>query len=152
MGNEARKSWQNSARRRAQIDIAAGAGNKGTMELGDLRREERVALVALVELVVESDPAVTEDEVDRVQAIIDEIGEAAYRDAVAEVDERFGDEEELRAFLRTITRQEARELIYEAALEAAIPDVIGSRESQLLEWLAKEWGVALRFEEPDTGP
>jgi hypothetical protein len=121
------------------------------MELSDLSRDERIALVALVELVVESDPTVTEEEVDRVQAIIDAIGEPAYRDAVAEVDERFGDEEDLRKCLRTVTRQEARELIYEATLEAAIPDVIGVRESQLLEWLAKEWGMVLRFEEPDTG-
>ena len=121
------------------------------MELSDLTREERIALVALVEFVMESDATVSDDEVDQVQAIVDEIGEPAYREAVAEVDERFGDEDELKAFLRTVDRQQARETIYEAALEAAIPNAIGTRESQLLEWLAKEWKIALRFEEPDGG-
>lgn len=121
------------------------------MELSELTREERIALVALVEFVVESDATVSEEEVDQVQAVVDQIGQAAYRAAVAEVDERFGDEEELKAFLRTIVRQDAREAIYAAVIETAIPDAMGAHESQLLEWLAKEWQITLRFEAPDGG-
>jgi hypothetical protein len=119
------------------------------MEFNELGREERVALVALIELVVESDATVSDDEVEQVQAIIDQIGEDAYREAAEEIDKRFRDEDDLKAFLSTIARPEARELIYGAALEAAIPDAIDSHESALLDWLAKEWNITVRFENPE---
>jgi hypothetical protein len=122
------------------------------MELNELTPEERVALVALLELAVEADATVSEDEVDELREIVEAVGEESYRAAAAEVDTRFQSEDELKAFLQTITRQEARELIYEAVLEAALPDAIGAREAALLDWLAKEWAVTVQFEDPETEP
>jgi hypothetical protein len=118
------------------------------MELNELTQEERIALVALVELVVKSG-AVSDEEVEELQRIVASIGEDAYGEAADEVGKRFRDESELKAFLSTITRQEAREVIYEAVLEAAMPDAISARESELLEWLGTEWDVATSFDEPD---
>ena len=46
-------------------------------------------------------------------------------------------------------RQEARELIYETALEAAMADSIGPKESNLLTWLAERWNVPVRFADVD---
>jgi len=119
------------------------------MELNELTREEQVALVALLELVIESDAGVSESEAEQIDRIVDKIGEDAYRSAAEEADDRFQDEDDLKAFLPTITRQDARECIYEAILEAAIPDAIGVRESELLEWLAQQWNVAVEFEGPE---
>jgi hypothetical protein len=133
------------------LTSSTGQVRTGVMELNELTREERIALVALLELAVEADATVSDDEVEELQETVDAIGADAYREAAAEVDNRFRDEDDLKAFLRTITRQEARELIYEAVLEAVMPDAIGAREAALLEWLAKEWSVTVRFEEPETG-
>ena len=118
------------------------------MELSQLTPEEQIALVALLELVIESDGRVTEEEADRIDAVVAAIGEDAYRAAAAEVDERFADEEGLRAFLPAITRQEARELIYGTILEAATSDAVDARESHLLEWLADAWQISTRIDEP----
>lgn len=110
-----------------------------------------MALVALLELVVEADAEVSDDEVATTESLISAIGEDAYNEAVAAVDERFGDDEDaLRSFLESIARQEARELIYGAVLEAAMPDAIGGRESALLDWLAKAWSITVRFEDPEA--
>lgn len=117
------------------------------MELNELTAEEQVALVALLELVIESNARVSEEEADRIDAVVGAIGEDAYRSAAAEVDRRFDDEQAVRAFVPSITRQEARELIYGTVFEAAITDAVDSHESDLLEWLAGVWNIETQTEE-----
>ncbi len=111
------------------------------MNLADLTHDERIALAALLQLVVESDAEASEDEVATLQQVAGAIGEAAWTAATREADERFADEAALKAFLPGIARQEARELIYGTVLEAALPDVASPHESSLLDWLARTWGV-----------
>ena len=120
------------------------------MELADLNKEERVALAGLLEFVVMASGQVTDIEQQEIDEIVDALGEDNYRQAVDEVDQRFSDEDALRAFLKTIERQEARELIYGTIIAAAMVDNFEGRESALLEWLAKEWNVAVTYEEPAT--
>ncbi len=116
------------------------------MELKDLTHDEKLALVALVEVVVASDAEVSDHEQDRIAALATTFGEDAYRALVDEADERFPDEEALKAFLSALSREEARELIYGTVLESALPDVIDTHESSLLGWLAAEWGITVQFE------
>ena len=116
----------------------------------DLTRDERIALVALLEMVVDSATILTDGDVAQVNEIMAAVGEQQYQDAVAEVDRRFRDEAAVKQFLATITRQDARERIYAAVLEAALPDSINDREAALLEWLASEWRTSVRFE-PEAG-
>ena len=118
------------------------------MELHDLNPDERVALAALVEFVVMASGHVTEDEEREIKAIVEEIGEDVYRKAVEEVDRRFPDEEAAKKFLVTITRPEAREIIFGAVMEAAMVDTIEGHESTILDWVAKEWKLDVKFEEP----
>ena len=120
------------------------------MELKDLTSDERIALVALLEMVVDSATILTEGDVDQVGEIIAQVGEQPYQDAVDEVDRRFHDEDAVKQFLATITRQEARERIYAAILAAALPDSVNDREAALLDWLASEWRMSVRFE-PEAG-
>jgi hypothetical protein len=117
------------------------------MELNELTAEEQVALVALLELVIESNARVSEQEADRIDAVVGAIGEDAYRKAAAEVDRRFEDEPAVRAFVPSIIRQEARELIYGTVFEAAITDAVDSHESDLLEWLAGLWNIETHTKE-----
>ena len=116
------------------------------MELKDLNGDERTALVGLMREVVMADANLSDDELDEVADIVDAFGEEGYQAALDAFEARFSDEESFRGFLATITRQEARELIYGTVLEAALPDVIDAHESSLLGWLAGIWHVTVQFE------
>lgn len=132
------------------VDTVGQRHDIGDVEIRDLTHDERIALVALLELVVESDANVSEGELDEIAAVADELGAEEYRALAAEVDRRFADEDALKTFLRTISRQEAREVIYGAALEAALPEAVGVRESEALDWLAAEWKVSVVVANPTS--
>jgi hypothetical protein len=119
------------------------------MELRDLSHEERLALVALLVVVLESDRVVSDGEVADIDRVVAELGQDEYQRLVAEVDRRFPTEDELKAFLPSITGQEARDLIYGTVLDTAIEDSVDPRESQVLDWLAALWNVRVELE-PDT--
>jgi len=116
------------------------------MELRDLNHDERLALVALMMLVVESDHRVADGEITEVDNVVETFGRDGYDALVTEVDERFPTEDELREFLPSIVRQDARELIFGSALDTAIEDTVDVWESSLFDWLAKLWNVTVDFE------
>ena len=118
------------------------------MELRELNPDERIALAALIEFVVLASGHVTEDEEREIDAIVAQIGEDAYRQAVEEVDRRLPDEEAAKKFLKTITRPEARDVIYGAVIEAAMTDTLEGHESKMLDWVGKEWNIEVKFDEP----
>jgi hypothetical protein len=119
------------------------------MELRDLTHEERLALVALLELVIESDRRASEGEITEVDRVVEAFGADAYQALVEEVDRRFPTEEALKDFVPSIGRQDARELIYGTVLDTAIEDAVDVWESSLLDWLAKLWNVRIDFNDPD---
>ena len=92
------------------------------MELSDLTRDERMALLALMEQVVVADHAASPDEAERITDVAAAMGEADYQSCLDEVEERFVDHETLKEFLKTIERQEARELIVGTVLNVAMAD------------------------------
>lgn len=120
------------------------------MELKDLNDKERLALVALIEAILESDAAVSDAELDKLDAVVEKIGEELYEETAEAVSDRFQSEESLRAFLPEITRQEARELIFGTALDTALSDSIDTYEGDLLDWLAKTWEISIAAEDPST--
>lgn len=116
------------------------------MELSDLTHDERLALVALMENVVGSDAAVSEDEEARIADIAGVFGDEAYRVLATEADERFADEPQLKTFLAALIRPEARELIYGTVLDAALANGVDQHESSLLGWLASTWNITVQFD------
>src|SRR5262249_15359655 len=121
------------------------------MELRDLAHEERLALVALLEMVVESDRTVSDGEVADIDQVVGALGREEYQRLIDEVDRRFPTEDELKAFLPSITRQDARDLIYGTVLDTAIEDSVDPRESEFLDWLATLLNVRVELEgEPDA--
>ncbi len=120
------------------------------MELNELNDNERIALVALIDVMVESDTQVTDEEMEKLQAVVDAVGTDEYEAAADAVDERFGDEDDLRAFLPSIERQEARELIYGTVLELAMSENVDPHEGHMLTWLAEAWKVSVQTDESDT--
>ena len=120
------------------------------MEVPDLAPDERTALVALVEYMVQANANVTDEEAERINSVVHELGPDVYRATVQEVALRLPDELSLKAFLATISRPQAREVIYGTALSVAISDAMRPEERDLLDWLALEWGVRTVFEAPEA--
>jgi hypothetical protein len=120
------------------------------LQLKDLTDEERLALVAVVQLVAEADSYVTEPEAKQLRSIISTLGEKAYQAASDAADERFADHDELKLFLKSIDRQEARELIYVTAMEVVLADSPAQPEREILDWLSRTWHVKLAA--TDTTP
>jgi len=115
------------------------------VEIRDLNDDERLALVGLIEFVAESNRSISEEEQKEIADLAGAFGPAEYRALVDEVDRRFADEAALRAHLRRVGRQEARELIYGLALETALSDPEGLQNPAMLDWLRGEWNVAVQI-------
>lgn len=111
------------------------------LELKDLSEPERLALVALLEVVVAADAHATDGEAKQLARVVRDVGKKTYETTAEEVDRSFKDKAELRSFLATITRREARELIYETVLEVALADAPMQAEAEVLEWLAGIWDI-----------
>lgn len=119
------------------------------MELPDLTHDERLALLALLEWILKSDVRSTEEEYARIEGVVDALGEDAYQALADEVGTRFANDADLRAFLPSIARQEARELIVATVMDVAMADAVDTRESEMLRWLADLWQVEVEVEFED---
>jgi hypothetical protein len=121
------------------------------MELRDLNQDERTALVGLMKLVVMSDGSVSEEELEHVEDLVEAFGEDGYQRTLDAFESRFEDAQSFRAFLRTIGRQDARELIFGTVLEGAGAEAVEGQESEMLDWLAKNWNVKIEIDDTDPG-
>jgi hypothetical protein len=117
------------------------------MELPDLNQDERTALVGLMKLIVMSDGEVSEDELEDVETLVAAFGDEGYQRTLDAFEKRFQDEESFKKFLKTIGRQEARDLIFGTVLEGAGEGALDNAETGLLDWLAQTWNVKIEIEE-----
>ena len=115
------------------------------MELDDLNQDERTALVGLMKVVVMSDGDVSEDEAEHVEMIAEALGEKAYQTTLDTFEARFPDVESFKTFLRSIARQDARDLIFATVLEAAEENGLEDAETEMLDWLASAWNVEIEI-------
>lgn len=113
-------------------------------ELSQLDENERTAIVALLDRVISADRELSEDEEKHLRKIIEALGPEAYARAVEHVDETIENEADLEPLLQSITRQDAREVIFAAVMDVALADAVMPQEAPLLEWLAKEWGIEVK--------
>ena len=117
------------------------------MELPDLNQDERTALVGLMKLVVMSDGEVSEDELEDVETLVEAFGDDGYQKTLDTFEKRFQDEESFKKFLKTIGRQDARDLIFGTVLEGAGEGALDNAETGLLDWLAQTWNVKIEIEQ-----
>ncbi|HET6284827.1 MAG TPA: hypothetical protein VFH73_27975 [Polyangia bacterium] len=129
------------------LDDADDRGEPIFMELADLNQDERTVLVGLLKVVVMSDGNVSEDELEQIEAVVEAWGEPQYQQTLDMFEKRFLDEKSFRAFLTTIGRQEARELIYATIADSAAMDAIEGKEADLLDWLAGVWKLDIQTED-----
>jgi len=133
-----------------RLDACPSGGYKRSVELSDLRGDERLALVALLKVAVVADGSVSDEEVEEIGDVVEAFGEGEYRKLVDEVSRRFQSQDELKTFLETIERREARELIYGFFLEEAATEALRGRESELVAWLAEAWEIEVEIDDGEA--
>ncbi len=123
------------------------------MELADLNQDERTALVGLMKLIVMSDGEVSEDELEHVEVLVAAFGDDGYQRTLDAFEARFQDEDSFKVFLKTIGRQEARDLIFGTVLESADEGALDNAEAGLLDWLVRAWNVKIEIaQDPEEDP
>jgi hypothetical protein len=114
------------------------------MTLDDLSQPEQVVLLALLGLMARMDGSVSQEELELLEQIADEIGEKRFdaaRDAAAVLDDGAAILREAAA----VERQEAREVIFELVYGIAVRDTIAPSEAALLNELATLWSLPQRI-------
>lgn len=116
------------------------------MTLDDLSQPEQVVLLALVGLMARMDGSVSQEELELLEQIADEIGEERFeaaRDAAAALADGRG----ILAAAAQIDRPEAREVVFELVYGVAITGTIADSEAELLNEIAKLWDLPQRVGE-----
>ncbi len=70
-----------------------------------------------------------------------EMGSEVFKETVKEAGERLNSVDDLKKLAESITSQEARELIFSALYDIAVPGTIVEEEAKVLQWLANAWNV-----------
>ena len=121
------------------VEASAGGGAVTVKMRGDFQ---------VVELKISPD-TVKEGDVDMIQDLtVAALGEADFRRATEAALSTLQSDADLRGYLETISRQEAREIIYGTVMEAAMADTVMPNEAPFLEWLAKTWNIQVRPVDP----
>jgi hypothetical protein len=118
--------------------------------IASLTADERLALVALIERVLLSERSADEEEADALDAFVEEFGEADYAALVARADSDFEDDDRLKAFLRTISDPDARELILGTVVELALVEGVQAGEDEWIGWTSEAWDVPVSVAEPES--
>ena len=126
------------------------------MELEDLDQGERLVLVASLQLTIMADGRATPGEAAALDAVIARIGQARYDEAFEQASRQVRDLASFETVLPTVTREEARELIYGTVLETTLADSTGLAEEPLLESMARAWNIQVEIggtpdDVPDSG-
>jgi hypothetical protein len=131
------------------------ANEETAMKLTELTHEQQVALVALLEMFTLADGVVTEEEEEEIGHVAAALGDDSYRELLDEAEEAFVNADDLKAYLASISDEEARDLIYGTVLEeAVIRAPLSQTGGDMLEWMAKTWDIHVdmsREEEPREG-
>ncbi len=116
------------------------------MNLTDLDREERVALVALVVQMVGADGQRTDAEMAEFREIADEMGQTEWDDAMQEVTELAGSRGEAIAYAKgALVRPGARDIVYTILVDLAGADYVSDEEKALIRDVAAALGLQTRF-------
>jgi hypothetical protein len=116
------------------------------MTLDDLSQPEQVVLLALVGLMARMDGSVSQDELELLEQIADEIGEKRF-EAARDMAAALADGPAIIRAASSVERPEAREIIFELVYGIAIRDTIAESEAALLNELATLWALPQRVGE-----
>jgi len=116
------------------------------MTLDDLSQPEQVVLLALVGLMARMDGSVSQEELELLEQIADEIGADRF-DAARDAAAALGDGAAILQAAKGVARPEAREVIFELVYGVAVQGTIAESEAVMLNDLAALWGLPQRVGE-----
>jgi len=111
------------------------------MTLSGLSHDQKLGLVALLELFAMSDGVVSEGETKQINKIVKGLGDEKYRKLIDEADSKFTDVDMLKSWLESIKERGARELIYGLVMEEVMNAPATTPSPELLDWLKAEWDI-----------
>ena len=111
------------------------------MKLTDLTRDEQLALVGFLKIIIQADKDFSEEEAAELNKVAKEMGVPEFREAVAQAKKLFIKVADIKEFSKKIERQPAREMIFNILYEVALPGDIVPEEAKVLGWLAKRWEI-----------
>jgi hypothetical protein len=117
------------------------------MELDQLDDQECMILVKGIELAIEADGRASASEAEALEGIVARVGQAKYDAAVARADDEIGDLDEFERRLESITRPEARDLIFGTVLELTLDASTGLAEKPVLTRMARAWNLQVDIPE-----
>lgn len=112
------------------------------LEIGDLTREEDLALIGLLKAVIQSDKKLSFDENEELKRVAGLMGPERFHERVGEAKELFVTLSDIKRYARGIDRKPARRLIFDLLQEMAKRDGVEPAEDDLLAWLAESWELA----------
>jgi uncharacterized tellurite resistance protein B-like protein len=112
------------------------------MNLSDLTEDEKLVLGALIRLMVRADGRFTEEEEQRIQDIGADIGgsDELWR-VVSDSAQKYTSEAATRHAIPTVTRQEAREMMFGVLFGVATADMVAPGEQVILDALRLAWNI-----------
>lgn len=104
----------------------------------ELTAEEDAALLGLARELVQADAQFSAEERGEIALLEEDMGKARF-DAAIEAASAFASRAELKAHAKTITRPEARSIIYSRLQRIAESDGVDEAQQRPLAWLASWW-------------
>ncbi len=123
------------------------------MQLKELNYDEKLALTGLSNAILMADGMLKGKEIDEVDSLVKMLdGEDEYKTLMVEADNKFQEPMDLINHLKTITRQEARNLIFATVYEESLSDLSISEpmEQELLTWLKEEWQIDIQIKDEEA--
>lgn len=110
--------------------------------LDDLHREEKLAFLGLLRVLVRVDGEFSREEAQAMHAIARKVGSADFWRSMAESQSIYVTPDQVFEAARGVDRDDVRRFVYDCLLEVASVDGIDPSEEQLLAWLRHEWGLS----------
>ena len=111
------------------------------MEIGELKTDERIALMGLLKLIIQADRALSDEEGRELNRVAAAMGPALWKETKKAAMERLKTAADIRQQAGLVTRQPARQLIYDLVFEMALPGSVVDTEKQELDWLVELWAI-----------
>ncbi len=118
------------------------------MKLSELDDTERLALMAVLKLVISADKQLSAAEGRILERVADEVGRDVFNATREAAEPRLTTSDDVKAALRAVTRPEVQVTLYRLAWEAAESDQLIATEIKRLFMVAELWGIDV---DPSSG-
>jgi len=111
------------------------------LEMSELSHDEELALIGLLKAVIQVDKQLGFEESEELKRVAAMMGAERFHERVEEARGLFQSLESIKEHAQNVTRQPARQLIFNLLLEMAKRDELLTGEEDLLEQIAGLWEV-----------